>query len=105
MRAFYGHHPEPTVKALVALVDGVPAGMVGIARELWTARFFSDFNEELQPYLNTIVILRGIKKAMEFVRNYPTAVYACGKHEQGCQLLERLGFVATEQEYGYKWPS
>ncbi len=103
MREFYGNAPEVTVKALAGLVDGKLAGMIGIAREEWTARFFADFTDEMEPFLNTIVIMRGIKRAMAFVRDYPTSVYAIGSTERGCRALERLGFVATEQENGYKW--
>ncbi len=103
MREYFGGPQNDTVKALVGLVDGVPCGMIGIAREAWTARFFADFTDELEPFLNTIVILRGIKRAMKFVRDYPTSVYAVGTTEKGCRALERLGFVATEQENGYKW--
>ena len=105
VREFYGSPPAVTMKALVGLVDGVPGGIIGIAREEWTARFFADFTYELEPYLNTIVIMRGIKRAMAFVRDYPTAVYAVGSTERGCRALERLGFVATEQENGYIWQS
>ena len=105
MREYYGSPPSVTVKALAGLVDGQLCGMIGIAREEWTARFFADFTEELKPFLNTIVIMRGIKRAMKFVRDYPTAVYAVGSTERGCRALERLGFVATEQENGYIWQS
>ena len=103
MQEYFGSPPDVTVKALVGLVDGKLCGMIGIAREQWTARFFADFTEELKPFLNTIVIMRGIKRAMEFVRDYPAVVYAVGATEQGCRALERLGFVATERENGYKW--
>lgn len=103
LERYYGSRPQTTVKALVGLMDGEPAGVIGIAREQWTARFFSDFKPEFEPYLSSIVIMRGIKAGLELVKNYPADVYAVVGHEKGGDILQRLGFVPTDRENTFVW--
>lgn len=91
------------MRALVAVMDGEPVGIIGLAREPLAMRFFSEFKPELQPYLRSIKIMRGIKKAMQHVKASPGFVYAVAKHDEGKRILTRLGFVDTGEIF--IWPS
>jgi hypothetical protein len=89
---------------VVAIIDDEPVGVIGIAREAWTARFFSDVKDELEPYLDSVLIMRAVKTALQFVRDYPTSVYAAATHDEGARILQRLGFEQTDQEGIFAWP-
>lgn len=102
--AYYGVRPPSTVRAIIVTMDDEPAGIVGIIREAWTSRFFSEYKEPLQPFLKSVIIMRAVKAALDFVKNYPTAVYARAQHKEGCRILQRLGFVETDVEDVFVWP-
>jgi hypothetical protein len=82
-----------TVRAIVATVDGRPAGIVGLVREKTHGRYFSEFKEELEPHLRSIVIMRAIKKSLEWVEAYNGPVLAVAQHEEGARLMTRMGFT------------
>lgn len=103
VRAYYDGESVPTMRAIMVFMDDDLAGIIGIAREDWTCRFFSEFREELKPFLNSITVLRAIKKAMEFVNNYPADVFARAQHDEGCRVLQRLGFKPTENSRTFVW--
>lgn len=98
IRVLCGDYRPPTLKAVVILVDGQPEGMIGIAREEWAVRFFSQYTERLDPYLKSIAVWRAIKRAMQWVEDYPTDVYARAQHDEGRRILARLGFEQSPED-------
>lgn len=100
MRRFYGELPRQTVRAVVILLDGEPAGLIGLARESGCEKFFSEAKSELD--LRRFEVLRTIKLAMSLVKSSKCDVYAV--REEGTDILLRLGFEHVEDDI-YKWPS
>lgn len=106
--AYYGHAPGPSLRAYVVLMDGVPIGLIGLARLKNHARLFSEFKPELREHLNCMTILRTIKKAMQLVKDSRVPVVAMSTPDEprSCSLIERLGFThwmsASEGEV-FRW--
>lgn len=99
---FYGELPRQTIRAVVVLLNGEPAGVIGLARDGGCAKFFSEYRPEVEPHLRRFEVLRAIKLAMSLVESSTTEVYAV--REEGTDVLPRLGFVHVEDDI-YKWPS
>ena len=85
------------------LLDGKVSGIIGLAREEWTSRLFSEHKPELEPFLKSVIIMRAVKAVMRWVREYPTDVFAVAKHEKGCQILTRLGFERIGDRDVFVW--
>lgn len=100
---FFGEPQAGTLKALVAIMDGKPVGIIGIIRDRMYGRYFCDFRSELEPYLRSMKIMRAIKESMRIVESYKGPVLSVAEHVEGCRILNRLGFVHF---YGviYIWP-
>lgn len=98
---FYGEPWPFTLKALVAILDGKPVGIIGISREYGLNKFFSDITPELEPHMKTMPILRAIKKMMREVESSRLPVVAIAENPA---LLERLGFSQVEGDR-YQWAS
>lgn len=94
VEAYYGHLPQETIQAYVAVMDGQPVGLIGVARHKTYARCFSEFKPELRPHLRCMTILRTIKKAMALVRESPVPVIAVSQIDEptSSRILQRLGF-------------
>lgn len=107
LAAFYGEAPRETLRAVVIVLDGQPAGVIGLALGRENARFFSDVREELQPHLKRMPVLRAIKAVMAHVTAYRGPVLAVRDPIPGSeQLLRRLGFELVDvQDVGeiYEW--
>ena len=84
---------KPTLRAIVVTLDGEPAGIIGVSREGGIGKYFSEYRDELKPYLRSITVMRAIKASMKFVTDYPGPVYAMAGHEEGARILTRLGFT------------
>ena len=74
-------------------MDGEPVGVVGVIRERYFGKFFSDFKPELQPHLRSITIMRAINGALDYADRYRGPVIAVAKDAEGCRILFRLGFT------------
>jgi hypothetical protein len=74
-------------------MDGQPVGVVGVIRERYFGKFFSDFKPELQPHLRSITIMRAINGALDYADRYRGPVIAVAENAEGCRLLHRLGFT------------
>jgi hypothetical protein len=98
---FYGELPRQTIRAVVVLLNGEPAGVIGLARDGGCAKFFSEYRPEIEPHLRRFEILRAIKLAMTLVKSSSTEVYAV--REEGTNVLLRLGFEHVEDDI-YRWP-
>ena len=81
-----------TVQANVAVLDGKVVGICGVAKHPEWGLFFSDFKEELRPYLSSVTIWRGIKDAMRYVERYAGPLVSQASSVEGCMNLNRLGF-------------
>jgi hypothetical protein len=96
----YSGRPRETLRAIIIRVDGVPAGIVGLAKEPDRDRAFSEYTEALCPHLKRMPVLRAIKAFMQWVESSRVPVYAIS---EGTGLLERLGFVRDHGEE-FRWP-
>jgi hypothetical protein len=90
------------MRAIVATMDGKPAGMIGVVREGPVGKFFCDISPELQPHLRCISIYRGMRNSIEIVKQYRGPVVCVAEHAEGCRLLNRLGFTHLDGAY-YAW--
>jgi hypothetical protein len=98
---FYGRLPFESMRAVTVTMDGVPVGIIGVAKDAHVARLFSEYRAELRPWLRSITVLRAIKRAMEIVAEYPK-VYAVAEHSEGERVLSRLGFVRQGEVYTWQ---
>lgn len=100
IEAFYGEHPAVTIRAVIIHLDGVPAGVIGLAFEGDRARAFSEYRPELASHLKSIPVLRAIKAAQGM---YASSVKPVVAVREGCSgILERLGFESVDGEL-YLW--
>jgi hypothetical protein len=100
--AYYGERPSETIKAIIIRLDGMPAGVIGLARQQGSARAFSEYKPELEPFLKSIAVARAIKAAQKMFASYALPIYAI---REGCAgILERVGFVQHSDEV-YRWHS
>lgn len=102
LRRFYGELPGPTIRAVVALLDDEPVGVIGLARDRDCDKLFSDAKPEVMPHMARFAVLRMIKLAMSMVESSGRDVYAV--RQEGTDILVRLGFRHVEGDI-YKWPN
>lgn len=101
LRRFYGELPRQTTRAVVVLLEGEPAGIIGLARDAGCEKLFSEYKPEMNQHLRRFEVLRAIKLAMSLVKSSKCDVYAV--REEGTDILLRLGFEHVEDDI-YKWP-
>jgi hypothetical protein len=103
---YYGFRPAQTLQAIVIQFDGEVVGLIGVARHVDHARFFSEFREVLRPHLRTLPVLRAIKRAQALVSGSRLPVYAIAEETEAdsVRILTRLGFI-HHQENIYTWPN
>lgn len=105
---YYGEPPRHTLRAVVALADDEPAGIIGIARAGHYWVLHSEFRERLRPHLRSITLLRAIKMAMHLVEDCRGSVVALVSPDEpdSRRILLRLGFTETnEDEEVFLWPN
>ena len=88
---YYGERPEVTVRAVVALLDGVPMAIAGLELRGDRAIAFSEFKPEFEPHLKDITVLRAVKAAQRMFRESRLPVIVCTTSNP--PLMERLGFT------------
>ncbi len=76
--------------------------IIGVSREDDIGKYFSDYRDELKPYLRSMTVLRAIKASMEFVNNFQGPVYSVARDAEGARLLARLGFTHMNGDV-YSW--
>lgn len=91
---FYGRAPSETLRAMVILLDGHVAGIIGLARTGYSTRLFSEHRPELVPHLSHITVWRAVKAAMRFVNECRSAVYVVSSDPR---LMQRLGFYEVSE--------
>ena len=75
------------------MMDGKVAGIMGVMREKNYGKCFSEFKPELQPYLKSITIMRGVKRALHLCDDYEGPVIAVAENAESCRIMHRLGFT------------
>lgn len=98
LREFFGHEPKETVRALVAYIDGVPAGVGGVTIEASRFVAFCDIRSDMR--IPKITIWRYSKIIMEFIKERKAPILAaCRTDDLSAQrFVERLGFRRLHQE-------
>ncbi len=86
----------------MAELDGEPVGIIGLVREQYFGKFYCDFRPELQPYLQSITIMRAVKSAHRFCDEYSGPVITVAEHAESCRILNRLGWTHLDGAY-YGW--
>lgn len=98
VEAFYGKPSPLTLRAYVCLVDGVPAGVVGIANEGGHKVAFSDIDPAYRGHRDQRrAIVKGIRLMRAMLEATPVPVYVQPNPDEPTApaLLARLGFVPT----------
>ena len=90
------------MRAVVVTIDDEPMGIIGVSREYGIGKYFSEYRDELRPYLKSMPVLRAIKASMEFVKNYQGPVLAVARDAEGARLMTRLGFTHMDGDV-YSW--
>ena len=83
-------------------MDGKVVGIIGITREFDYGKFFSEFTEELRPYLRSVTIMRAIKNSLAYCEQYKGPVLAVALDAEGCRIMHRLGFTHIQGGW-YGW--
>ncbi len=96
---FYGRPWPKTLRAVVLLLDEKPVGVIGLSRENFHHKLFSDAAPELEPHLKSMAVMRGLKQVMQWVEESPLPVLAVADNPP---LLEKLGFEHLDGDV-YQW--
>ncbi len=99
---YYGEPHRGTMRAFVILLDGKPAGLIGIVREGGIGKFFTEYKPELQPYVKSITIMRALRRSLDWCRAYRGPVIAVAATVESCITMNRLGFEHMDGVY-YGW--
>jgi hypothetical protein len=99
---YYGVAPKQTMRAIVVLMDNEPVGMAGLVREQGMLKYFTEYKDELEPYLGTVAVLRPALKVMRWVRAAKIPVFSMASHDAGHRALQKVGFQHIQQEF-YIW--
>lgn len=99
---FYGERPRPTMRAVVAMMDGEPMGVIGLAKRGEVLHAFSEYKPQIATHLKCMTVLRMIKFAVRMFEEAKLPIYAMAESDNG--LLERLGFERVREDL-YRWRS
>ena len=91
--SFYGERPKGTSRATAAIMEGKCVGLIGVTRDESWGVYFSDFKDDLRPYLRSVAIMRAIKDSLKYCSQYRGPVLSLANDGEGCRLLNRLGFT------------
>lgn len=86
---WFGKLPRETLRAVVILLDGRLAGIIGLGRAAAWTELFSDHKPELAPHLSSVAVWRAVKLAMRFVNECRAPVFSVSSD---ARLMARLGF-------------
>lgn len=111
---FFDGDPPGTLRAWVALVDGVVVGIAGVAygglsRDRPAPEAFSAFLPALEPHLHSAAVRRGIRRVVKMIRSTRPAPIAIASPdiEGSADLLLRLGARSVgvcEAGEVFQWP-
>jgi hypothetical protein len=86
---FYGRRTAETLRVVVVLLGERPVGIIGLARDGYSTRFFSEYKPELEPHLSSVTVWRAIKAALKFVDECRSPVYVVSSD---ARMMRRIGF-------------
>jgi hypothetical protein len=99
--AFFGKPAATTMRAVVLLLNGEPAALIGIASEGPYQKLFSDEKPEFEPHRRCMAVLRAIKRVQAWVKASPQIVFSESTNRP---LLERVGFQQIDEGI-FVWPT
>jgi hypothetical protein len=88
------------MRAIVVKMNGIPAGLLGLAKEADRDRAFTEYKPELEPYLRSIVVGRAIRALLKWAK--ASRVPVCAYSDRP-DVLTKCGFKQIQGEY-YEWP-
>ncbi len=91
------------MQAVIVLMNGWPAGIIGLARGPYGTYMFSEYRDVLQPHLKSVIIMRAVKTVMQMVEDYHGTVYTVAQEDEGKRLVQRLGFSETTDKDVFVW--
>jgi len=100
---YFGDLPDSRVRAFVALLDGVPVGIAGIANRGTVLEVFSDIKPELRPYKLTIAkVARKIRGILQSTAK-PAFAFASPDEPTADRFLRWIGFEQSDDRGLYQW--
>lgn len=102
----FSEAPNPTIKGVAWRLDGETVGIAGLAYYKNAVMGFSNIKDEMRPFLKSITTARGIMRVRGLIMECKAPVYATAAPEEPTSpaLLERLGFIRSEENEGlYLW--
>ena|SRR5688572_17665355 len=97
---FYGERPRYSLKAIAIHMDSKPVAILGLLDERHRMRAFSEYKQEMEPYLRSMTVLRAIKAFQQMIVSCGKQVIAIG--EGSSRILERFGFTNIQDDV-YLW--
>jgi hypothetical protein len=93
---YYGERPYPRIRGFVAIQDGEPIGVGGIAYRGEALEVFSDLKPEMKAHKKTLY--KTARRIVEILRQKRLPAYACANPEEPTadRFLTRLGFEQNE---------
>lgn len=103
LRSFYGE-PQPTTRALVAVMDGRPICVAGVVTENGVRKAYANISDEMRKYPKTG--LRMARRVMQMISESGVTTFAKASPdvEAAERFLEHLGFKHLHSGV-YKWPA
>lgn len=97
---FFGHAPEFTMRAIVAVKDERPIGVTGVVVTQDCAAVFSDISDELLAHKKTIV--RAAKQIIGVARQFHLPICITSDEHSSQAFLQHLGFEPVGEGV-YRW--
>ena len=102
------HGVPVSYRAWAVDLDGELAGVIGLALTRPRACLFCWFDEKLRPFLETVAVMRLVKKTETLIRKRGLPVYAIRQADEpkAAAILTRLGFMPDDEIDGddvWKW--
>lgn len=93
---YYGEPQDPRVRAFVALLDGKPIGVGGIAYRGQNLEVFSDLQPEMKRY--KLTIYKVARKIRDILREKRLPAFAVANPDEPTAdaFLRRIGFEKTD---------
>lgn len=99
---YYGGIPKATINGFMFKLDGRTVGVFGLAWHGKTIMAFSEFKEEMKPYLRTMPVFRSMIKMKKLLEQCRIPVFAMADEIYGPELLTKMGFKHLYEDY-YVW--
>ena len=92
---FYGKRPMSSMRAIVAVEDGIPIGIGGVYRQANHFVCFSEMKPEMRKHKKGILTVS--RMVYEIIQRYNTVYAVASKNEKNsARLITHFGFVLVE---------